>query len=66
MNHMEAWLMYYDQYKDTGKESTIEATWCTALARVEGEERSGEKATEVMYSAMSACIISLRLIDVVP
>ena len=29
-------------------------------------KRGGEKATEVMRSALSACIISLRLVDVVP
>ena len=44
----------------------MEAAWCKALARIEGRSKCGSKETEVMHSALSECIISLRLVNVVP
>ena len=40
--------------------------WCKALARIEGREKGGGTATEIMRTGLSACIISLRLVNVIP
>lgn len=67
MSHVEAWLRYYDKYSsDQSKKQLIEAAWRKTLARVESKERSGGKGTDLMLSAMSATIVSLRLVDVEP
>ena len=66
MDHVEAWLRYYDKYKDSGKEKAMEAAWCKAVAKISGRVQQGKKATSAMVSAMSACIISLNFIDTEP
>ena len=67
MDHVEAWLRYYDKYKDSeSKKQLMEAAWCKALASIEKEKKSGGKDTDLMLSAMSATIVSLRLIDIGP
>ena len=58
MEHVDAWPRYYDKYNGTGNEGSMEAAWCKAFAR--------SKETDVMLSALSASIISLRLVNVVP
>ena len=66
MDHIEAWLRYYDKYRSTEKESAMQEAWFKAAAKTKGAERKGKKATTEMTSAMSACITSLRLIDIEP
>ena len=66
MEHVEAWLRYYDKDKDTSKKKLMESAWCKALAKIEKKNKSGSKETEVMLSALSASIISLRLINLAP
>ena len=67
MEHVEAWLRYYDKYKDSeSKKQLMEAAWCKALARIEKRRENGSKETNLMRSAMSASIINLRLIDIAP
>ena len=64
MNHVEAWLRYYDKYRtNEHKRTLMEAAWCKALATIDREKRAGGKETTQMLSAMSATIISLRLIE---
>ena len=66
MDHEEAWLRYYDKYKDAGKKKQMEAAWCKALARIERRQKNGSEESDLMLSAMSASIISLRLIRIAP
>lgn len=66
MEHVEAWLRYYDKYKDANKKELMEAAWCKSLATTERRHKSGSKETDLMLSAMSASIISLRLINFAP
>ena len=44
----------------------MEAAWCKALANIDNRRKSGGKETAQMLSAMSATIVSLRLIDMEP
>ena len=67
MSHVEAWLRYYDKYRGSeSKKQLMEAAWCKALARIEKKKKSGGKETDLMFSAMSATIVSLRLIGIAP
>ena len=67
MNHIEAWLRYYDKYNNNeSKRQLMEAAWCKALARIDGRRKSGGKETDQMLSAMSATIVSLRMVDIEP
>ena len=53
MGHIEAWLRYYDNYKNTSKAGMRGAAWCKALARIDGREKGGKHAIEIMRSALS-------------
>ena len=67
MSHIEAWLRYYDKHRTSeSKRVLMEAAWCKALAKIEGKKKAGGKETTQMLSAMSATIVSLRLIDMEP
>ena len=66
MEHVEAWLRYYDKHKDTNKREHVEAAWCKALANIERMHKHRRNGTDLMLSAMSASIISLRLINFAP
>ena len=67
MSHIEAWLRYYDKYRtNESKRILMEAAWCKALARIDRKKKAGGKETTQMLSAMSATIISLRLIEMEP
>ena len=67
MKHIEAWLRYYDKYNSNeSKRQLMEAAWCKALARIDGRRKNGGKETDQMLSAMSATIVSLRLVDIEP
>ena len=53
MDHVEAWLRYYDKYKDSeSKKQLMEAAWCKPLARIEKKKKNGGKETDLMLSAM--------------
>ena len=67
MSHIEVWLRYYDKYNgDENKRQLMEAAWCKALARIDNVRKNGGKETGQMLSAMSATIVSLRLVDIEP
>ena len=67
MNHIDAWLRYYDKHRTSeSKRIQMEAAWCKALANTDGKKKAGGKETTQMLSAMSATIISLRLVDMEP
>ena len=66
MEHVEAWLRDYDKYKDANEKARMEAARCKALAKIERRHKNGSKETYLMLSAMSASIISLRLINLAP
>ena len=40
MNHVEAWLRYYDKYKSNErKKQLMEAAWCKALTTIESKTK---------------------------
>ena len=50
MNHVEAWLRYYDKYRaNESKRILMEAAWCKALAKIDGERRQEEKRQHICY-----------------
>ena len=61
------WLRSYDKYKDNvSKKEQMEAAWRKALARIEKKRNSGSRESDLMWSAMSASMISLRLVKIAP
>merc|ERR1712086_35842 len=65
MGHIESWLRYYDEHKAQDKERMNKA-WKQAYQRAVGASKQGKKESSTMRSAMSACIVSLRKIGLLP
>ena len=59
MSHVEAWLRYWDTYKNEKRER-IGRAWKKTLRRIEDVERKGAGGSTEMRSAMPVCIVSLR------
>ena len=65
LGHIEAWLKYYDEHK--GDEMPrIRKAWKVAYRRATEATKQGQKESTTMRSAMSACIVSLRKVGLLP
>ena len=65
MGHIESWLRYYDAHKDD-EMPRIRKAWKVAYKNATEANKQGLKESSTMRSAMSACIVSLRKIGLLP